>query len=189
MKIGIYGDSTQVGAMVYGGVLSYAETTPAEMLQMMLDKKYGAGVHTVHNYGVGGSTIVNALAVVAPHFASNPVDIAVANFGINDAYIPGQTPANHKSNYVAYRNFFLGKGAEFVYESPNPLNSPSHDPILASIDAAVKTIPGIVVADVRSTILSYYPQWATHLSDGTHPNQIMYLYIGHLLFCTIDPLL
>lgn len=189
MKIGLYGDSTRVGAMVYGGVISYAEITPAKMLQMLLNKKYGVGVHTVHNYGVGGSTIADSLAVIAPHFAANPVDIAVPNFGINCAYVPGQTPANHKANYTAYRNFFLSKGAQFVYESPNPIISPTHNPILTSLDAAVKTIAGLVVADTRSTIVNYYPQWASHLSDGTHPNQIMYLYIGQLLFGAIDPLL
>lgn len=187
--IGLYGDSTQVGAMVYGGVVSYADITPAAMLQMLIDRKYGAGVHTVQNFGVGGSTMVDALAVVAPHYAAHPVHIAAANFGINDVYLPGNTPANHKNNYIAYRNFFLGKGVQFIYESPNPLNSPSHGPTLLAFDAAVKTIPSIFVSDIIGQIISYYPQWAAHLSDGTHPNQIMYLYIGQMLFNSIDPFL
>ena len=196
MNIGLYGDSTQVGASVYAGVVHQAEWTPAKIVQMMLDHKYGAGVHVVSNYGIGGSTISGALGTTifpggktfAQHMAAQSDDIIVANWGINDAYLPGYTAANHKAHYTTLKNAVETAGKVFVYQSPNPLNMP-HDPILSTNDAAVKTIAGIKLADINSQIKSVYPQWAYHLSDGVHPNSIMYAFMGEMLFNRIDALL
>lgn len=195
MNIGLYGDSTQAGVSVYSGVVSQAQWTPAKVLQMMLDHEYGQGVHTVSNYGIGGSTLWQAMSTglyagqpLTTHIAAQSDDIVVLNFGINDAFIPGYTPAAHKANYASVKSSVEGLGKVFVYESPNPLNT-VHDSLVGANDAAVKTISGVKNMDTYGQIKNYYPQWQSHLSDGIHPNSIMYFWVGDYLFKTIDPLL
>ncbi|MHC2457699.1 hypothetical protein ACVMIX_004340 [Rhizobium leguminosarum] len=192
MRIGLYGDSTQVGISRYGGVDYVNEYPPAKVLQMFLDRKYGDGEHCVSNYGIKGSTIIQALDSpllngknVVEHMQCQCDDIVVANWGINDAYVAGNTANAHRAYYTCLKGFVEAQGKIFVYESPNPMNN-AHDPILAGLDAAVKTIPGIACSDVNGQVRQYYPQWAGHLSDDTHPNAIMYFWIGSVLFKSTD---
>lgn len=195
MRIGLYGDSTQTGVMVYGSAASVAEFPPSAICQMMLDLKYGPGVHQVRNYGVPGSTLWQAMSTalygarnLAQHIAFAGDDIVGMNFGINDAYVPGYTAQAHKSNYAAMKQTVEASGKIFFYEGPNPLNMP-HNAMLASLDAAVKTIPGVKVMDTFGQVLNYYPKWQSHLSDGVHPNAIMYWWIGNYLFKMVETLL
>jgi len=114
----------------------------------------------------------------------------VANWGINDAYVVGNTAEAHKTYYTCLKNFVEASGKKFFYESPNPLNN-THDPAMVALATGVKTIPNITagIIDVSWQTRMYYPQWAAHLDDCIHPNQIMYLWIGFLLFKSIDPYL
>jgi hypothetical protein len=195
MKIGLYGDSTQCGVSVYGGVPSVCAWTPAKILQMMLDNKYGQGCHTVRNYGIGGSTLQGALTTnmfpegnVCQHVAAKGDDIVVANWGINDAFIAGLNGWTFASWVQSLKTNVEGQGKVFVYETPNPLNE-AHASIVAEFVLRVKTIAGLKIMDNYGQITGYYPQWAAHLSDGIHPNYIMYFWIGDYLFKVIDPLL
>lgn len=195
MNIGLYGDSTQLGISNNGGVTTQNEYPPSKVVQMMLDEKYGPYRHFVSSYGVGGSTIISAMDTplysgknFTQHMQCHWDDIIVANWGINDSYVAGNTPAAHKSYYTALKSTIEGCGKKFLYESPNPMNN-THDPIMASLDTAVKQISGISVADVSWQTRAYYPQWAVHLSDGVHPNQIMYFWIGLVLFKGVDSLI
>lgn len=184
MKIDLYGDSTQVGVSVWGGTAYLNPLTPAIMLQMLLDRDYGAGTHQVTNLGIGGSTLASALTTalypsgnILQSITARQADIVVANFGINDAYISGITGAAHKGRYETLRNHVLGTGAEFVFETTNPTTS-NHDATMVTISDAVKTISGIKVCDVRAAVTTWYPQWSLHMSDPNHPNGIMYMWIG-----------
>ena len=195
MKIGLYGDSTQVGLSIYAGVGYQADWPPSKLLQVMLDYKYGHGVHTVSNYGVRGSTLWQAMSTglysgqnILNHVTAQGDDIVFMNFGINDCYVAGYTPAAHKANYGAVKASVESMGKIFVYESPNPIDN-THDPLLQALDAAVKTIPGIRNMDTYTQVKTYYPQWTGHLSDTIHPNYIMYFYEGDLLFKAVDSLL
>lgn len=192
MKIGLYGDSTQAGASVYGGAVSYAEYTPAVVLQMTLDRQFGQGVHTVSNYGIGGSTIKDALdtgifggKTFEQHMLAQNDDIIVANWGINDAYIPSITPSAHASDYNRLKSIVEQSGKVFIYETPNPMNN-VHNDILKSLISAVKSINSIDIIDVNYNVERWYPEYALHLSDGVHPNTIMYDFIGKLLHYPIS---
>lgn len=192
MKIGLYGDSTQKGLSVEGSTSVQNDYPPSKVLQMMLDQKYGAGVHSVSNYGIGGSTIIQALDTplfdgknVVQHMDCHADDIVIANWGINDAYVVGNTATAHASYYTAMKTFVEARAKKFIYESPNPLNN-THDPILVSLDTGVKSITGLTIIDVSWQTRMYYPQWAAHLDDTIHPNQILYLWIGLLLFKGVD---
>lgn len=193
MKIGLYGASCQAGASIYGGVTSYPNPNHQHVLQMMLDRQYGAGVHTVVNHAIGGTTLPQALGTppIYPHgtilqqIDYDDEDIVMPECGVNEAYLPSYTPAQHKANVETVRNHVLARGKKFIYQSPAPINKP-HDPLLASLHAAVMTIPGLKVADVRNAILSWYPQWQAHMSDGTHPNGIMYMFVGTILFSAVS---
>ncbi len=195
MNIGIYGDSTQVGVSVYGVVSSVTQWTPAKLLQMMLDNKYGVGVHTVTNYAIGGTTFLGALSTnmfpqgnVYQHIASKSDDIIVANWGINDAFVAGYTGWDYASWVQLLKNNVEGAGKKFVYESPNPINN-AHSAILDDYVLRAKGLSGLLIMDTYNQIKTYYPQWTGHLSDGIHPNYIMYFYVGDLLFKSIDGLL
>lgn len=195
MKIGLYGDSTQAAVSVYAGVVYPAVWSPAKILQMMLDHKYGQGVHTVRNYGIGGTTIAGAVGSnmypqgnVYQHISAMGDDIVVANWGINDAFTPGYTAETHKNHYINLKNHVENSGKIFVFQTPYPINH-GHFNIVAALAAAVMTIPGIRVMDVFNQILQFYPAWQSHMSDGIHPNYIMYFWTGDYLFKVIDPMI
>jgi len=194
MRIGCYGDSTQMGLSRQGTVTVQNEFPPWKVLQMMLDQKYGEGEHSVSGYGIGSTTIIQALDTplfdgknVVQHMDCQTDDIIVANWGINDAYVVGNTASAHKTYYTALKNFVEARSKKFFYESPNPLNN-SHDSTMVALDTGVKTIPNITagLVDVSWQTRMYYPQWAAHLDDGIHPNQIFYFWVGLLLFKGID---
>ncbi|MCS3741999.1 SGNH/GDSL hydrolase family protein [Rhizobium sp. BK661] len=192
MRIGLYGDSTQMGLSRQGNVSVQNEFPPSKTLQMMLDQKYGAGIHCVSNYGIGGSTIIQALDTplfegknVVQHMDCHCDDIVVANWGINDAYVVGNTANAHKAYYTCLKNFVEAREKRFIYESPNPLNN-SHDQIMVALDTGVKAITSLTIADISWQTRMYYPQWAAHLDDGIHPNAILYFWVGMVLFKTVD---
>ena len=189
MKIDLYGDSTQAA--------SGMNTTPAQMLQMKLNAVYGPGVHTVTNFGIGGATIADALSSpthfaagnIAQHIATRNADIIVGNWGINDGFIPGNNPGNHLNNYCALRNHVMSLGKKFVYQSPNPIKGSSdpHNQCIGALDAAVKTIPGLIVADIRNDIYSNFTYWPDQLSDTIHPKQSLCLFVGLYLYFALAP--
>ncbi|MCS3741998.1 SGNH/GDSL hydrolase family protein [Rhizobium sp. BK661] len=187
MKIGFYGDSTQVGISVWGATAYVADHPPSAVLQSFLDQQCGTGVHTVRNYGISGKSLIDAMSLpiypegtILQHIAAHDDDIVVSNFAINDLIPAGNTEAAHKARYASLKACVEGAGKPFFYESPNPINH-MNGPKEISFDAAVKSIPGIKVLDILGQTLAYYPQWTAHLTDGIHPNAIMYLWIGDVL--------
>lgn len=198
MRIGVYGDSTQVGVSVYGGTVYPASFPPSRIAQVLLDEKYGAGSHIVTNYGSGGATILSATTGsiypegnMADSVAAHGDDIIVANFGLNDAYDPNINANIYKWRYQSLRATVENSGKIFVYETPNPnAASLAHNSAMASyMNAFRNDSPGLKVIDTYSAIAQWYPSFSSHLSDGIHPNQIMYWFIGEFLFKNLDALL
>jgi hypothetical protein len=173
--IEFHGDSTQKGIAVYTSPV-LLDCPPSKVVELMLNCE-------VRNFAVPGSTLKDALEspiicgkTITEHMAQSNANLFVCNWGINDAYIPGITPEIHKTRWGVLWGASDGR---VVMETPNPITV-SHAQILNQLITAQRTT-SIPRVDIHSGISEYYPQWASHLSDGIHPNEIMYLYIGKLL--------
>lgn len=191
IKIEFHGDSTQLGASVWGGTVYFASVPPAKYAQMALRDIYEDVDVSVENFGVGGSTAIDALntalyssGTFSEHIQQSDAHIVVANWGINDNFIAGHTANAHAANFQALRQIAESAGKIFIAETTNPVSYqwPERDASLASFNAAVKSLPGINIADQHCQITQYYPLWAHHMSDGVHPNNIIYTFKGHVLF-------
>lgn len=189
MKIEFHGDSTQLGMTVWGATNHQNTHTPAKLVGQIL------GVETV-NLGVGGSTLQQALTTglyaggrtFAQHIAQSNAQIIVANWGINDAYIPGVTPANQEARWQEVSDICAAAGKVFVLETPNPIGT-AHNAILSGLVASSKTITGARFVDVHGAITQWYPQWDAHLdTPKIHPNGIMYAWIGTMVADALAPL-
>lgn len=176
MRIDFLGDSTQVGVSVWAGVTTQAQWTPAKVVGAFLGAE-------VRNLGVGGQTMINAMVqpivggMTAPAWvAASDADLIVANWGINDAYIPGNTPAAHRARW---EQLAAAAGGRLVMQTPNPINMP-HGSILAGLVAEARKANCRRI-DLHQHITTFYPNWQAHMSDGVHPNEIMYLHMGRTL--------
>lgn len=187
--IEFHGDSTQKGETVWGTTINQNAHTPAKLAGQIL------GVETV-NLGVGGSTLQGALTGAiypgglnfAQHIAQSSAQIIVANWGINDAYLPGVTPAAHAARWQQVSDICAAAGKTFVLETASPIGT-GHNAILSNLVAASKTISGAEVVDLNNAILQWYPQWQAHMdTPKIHPNGIMYAWIGTMLADALAPL-
>lgn len=184
--IEFHGDSTQRGITVWGTTPHQNTHTPAKLVGQIL------GVETV-NYGVGGSTLQDALTGTiypgglnfAQHIAQSDAQIIVANWGINDAYLPNVTPANHKARWQQVSDICAAADKTLVLETATPIGT-GHNTILSSLVSASKTVTGAHIADINSAISLWYPQWVGHLDTPLiHPNGVMYAWVG----CTLADML
>lgn len=187
--IEFHGDSTQTGITVWGPTNHQNTHTPAKLVGQIL------GVEAV-NLGVGGSTLQDALTGTiypgglnfAQHIAQSSAQIIVANWGINDAYQPGVTAANHAARWQQVSDICAAAGKTFVLETASPIGVP-HNAILSNLVAASKTINAAHVVDVNNGISQWYPQWSAHLdTPKIHPNGIMYAWIGTMLADALAPI-
>lgn len=184
MRIELHGDSTQVGQSVWSGVTYQEKFTPAKVLESFLGDSA-----TVKNLAIGGSQlaqVVNGSSMYptgsfGDHIAQSDADIIVCNWGINDAFLPGNTNYAHRQRWKVIERMVREAGKTLVIETPNPIST-AHAGILASIVAASRSITGAQYVDIHAQVTWKYPQWAGHLSDGIHPNAIMYQFIGTQLF-------
>lgn len=191
MIIEMYGDSTQAGVSYWNGVAHQEEWTPAKVLAARL----GSGFE-VRNYGIGGTKLQQAAdgskmydgLSFAEQIAQSDADIVICNWGINDAYIRGNTPEAHRDRWYQVADIVRGAGKKFVLQTPNPI-SVDHGAILAELVSASRAVPNDCTADVYAHVLWVYPQWQVHLSDGIHPNGILYSWMGHLIHKSVQPLI
>lgn len=181
MKIEFHGDSTQVGASIYGGVVSTASVRVSDFVA----RAYPC--LTVQNYGRGGSTLRDALTTslypagtFAQHIAQSDADVIVANWGINDAYSVNYPTSAYVADWQTATNICTGACKKLIIQTPNPI-SVAHDALLAPLVAASAGVTSAGRIDIYTAIKRWYPQWSAHLSDGIHPNTIMYLYIGKMI--------
>lgn len=176
MIVEFHGDSTQAGLSVYAKPVK-VDFPPSELAGLMLGCE-------VRNLAVPGSTLQDALEkpiiggkTLTAHVACSDADLIVCNWGINDAYIPGNTPSAHRARWEALD---AACGDRLVMQTPNPITV-AHAGILNGLITEQRKA-NIRRVDVHSNVSTYYPNWAAHLSDGIHPNEVLYLYIGKLLW-------
>ena len=188
--IEFHGDSTQAGITVWGTTPVQTAHTPAKLVGKII------GVPAV-NLGVGGSTLQDALmGTIYPggrtfeqHIAQSSAQIIVANWGINDAYMPGVTPSAHATRWQQVSDICAAAGKTFVLETASPIGT-GHNALLSSLVAASKTISGAEVVDLNNAILDWYPEWIAHMDTPlVHPNSIMYAWIGTVLADAVAPLI
>lgn len=181
MKVEFHGDSTQFGVSTYSGVSIPAPVRVSD---------YVALAHPtiqVVNCAKSGSTLVGALrtnlyaaGTFAQHLAQSDADVIVANWGLNDAYVSGYAPATHRWDWQEASDACTAHGKRLVIQTPNPMTLP-HNVFLEPLAAASAGVTSAGRIDIYTAIKRWYPQWEAHLSDGLHPNSIMYLYMGMLV--------
>ena len=122
--IALHGDSTQYG---YG-----MQLTPSDLLQMHINKTCGVGVHTVVNRAWGGTTAQQALSALpasgmyggktfAQFIATAPEDIIIANWGINDNFIPSKNKWWFAYDHTQMSRIAASYGKTYIAETSNPL--------------------------------------------------------------------
>lgn len=157
VTVDLLGDSTQYG-VDSGANNARAIHNPGVELQAQMDTRFGKGAVIVTDRGVPGST-----ADQAPH---STADVIVANYGINDERV------------VDINTFLVHMqviGATLI-ESPNPVwqFGPTLD-MQGQYVSSEKTL-GAPVADVFAYVSSL-PDWQSHLHDGVHPDDALYVLI------------
>jgi hypothetical protein len=187
--IALHGDSTQYG---YG-----MQFTPTALLQMQIDKTCGVGAHTVVSRGWGGTTAQQALSgmpasgmyggkTFATYMASATEDIIVANWGINDNFIPSKGKWWFAYDHTQMARIAKSWGKVYIAETSNPLwyqaerNASISD--WAATLVVVGSIEGYPVFDAHTAITTGFPFWNAHLPDGIHPNQTLHFYTSYKLF-------
>jgi hypothetical protein len=187
--IALHGDSTQVGAGM--------QFTPVALLQMHIDRVCGIGTHTVIGRGWGGTTAQQALSglpasgmyggkTFATLMPSAPEDIIVANWGINDNFIPGKGKWWFAYDHTQMARIAKSWGKVYIAETSNPLwYHPERNALVSEWAATlieVGNIEGYPVFDNHTAITTGFPFWNAHLPDGIHPNQSLHYFTSWKLF-------
>lgn len=201
-SIEFHGDSTQVGSTPAGGG-TYVQTKvpPSVYIQMMADYFNKRDANLIKNYGIGGSTAREALTVnaltqkklygagtlnFAQHIAQSSAKYIICNWGINDCFMPGNTPDTFVADYAALKNIVMGAEKVFIAQTSNPLTMPGASGSdrneickqYANALLAAGPMLGFEVMDTFHAIHDWFPSYAKHLADGVHPDSILYKYIG-----------
>lgn len=160
VSVALLGDSTMVGMDgASPGNQSVAPHNPGVELQADMDARFGAGAVVVTDYGVAGSTALQANPVKA--------DVVVANYGINDMRTYGESIADYTAAMRAV-------GATLI-ETQNPIVGGStwnEDDFVA----AAKGL-GLPVADTHTYVLGL-SDWQSYLGPiGIHPDDALYVLI------------
>lgn len=187
--IALHGDSTQYG---YG-----MQFTPADLLQMHINKTCGVGVHTVVNRAWGGTTAQQALSALptsgmyggktfAQFIATAPEDIIIANWGINDNFIPNKGKWWFAYDHTQMARITKNWSKVYIAETSNPLwYHPDRNASIAEWAATlveVGRLENYPVFDAHSEIVNGFPFWNWHLPDGIHPNQTLHYFTSLKLF-------
>jgi hypothetical protein len=180
MIIEFHGDSTQVGVSVYGGAASPAPVAPWQFVA-------GQTGMDCRCFARGGETLADALKWLPGHLAKSQAGMIVANWGINDSFTPGLTNAAQAANWHKLAELCAGK--KLVIETPNPVADPVRSEMIAGLVQSSRGIPSAAYVEQFDAITRWYPNWKSHLSDGVHPNSIMYLFKGSVLLQGMKPII
>lgn len=163
VTVALLGDSTQYGidgtTTRPGYFGSQAVHNPGAVLQTVMNAQFGPGAVIVTNYGVPGSSSIDAPKVTA--------DVIVANYGVND--MNGQVPLTQ------FLDRMKATGAT-IAETQIP--TPYGDAREAGYVATTRSM-GLPVADVYSYIMSL-PNWQQYFPnpESVHVTDDMYKLIA-----------
>lgn len=188
--IGAEGDSTMAGGT--SGTAPVAQPAPAEM-QRQLRVMLGDQI-TVENNAVAGSTTRNDLDGTAPDavplakkLQTDPAQIVLANFAINDAYHK-RTTDQYGADLTEWVATVRAAGKTPILEEPNPVcwTAINLDPYVAMMR--------IVAQQQRVMLIEQYdyirslPNWQSMELDCVHPTQELYTIKGDRQAQQIAPL-
>jgi hypothetical protein len=179
--IELHGDSTQAAYT--------ALFTPAARLQMQIDYACGPGIHKVVNKGWGATTAKQALSgqpasgmydgrTFAQYMSTSNADIVIANWGINDNFIPGNNKWLYAYDHTQLAAIAKSYGKVYIVETSNPLfyHAPRDDLIWewAMTLVEVGRLSGYPVIDQWTWVAGSLKGWQYQFIDGIHPEQSMY---------------
>lgn len=193
------GDSTMYGNEFPGGVLKRTQTPPPVAAQAALRDQFGASV-TVVNNGIPGTTVLDDLQGITTQYgsevalptklASDPAQIVVENFGINDSVKGGMTPQIFHDQLTTWVTTVRGMGKIPVLEEPNPVTHPEYAAGLPDYVAAVDQVAkeqNVTLIDQYAYIQSI-PNWQSMLTDGIHPDDQLYTLKGQHMAKVLAPI-
>ena len=112
MIVHCYGDSTQAGVSVWGGKPYQEKLPPAAIANALLPDT------TVVNKGVGGTQLAQyATEAFAAEIRDSDADVIVANWGINDCFIPGLTAYQHRERWKFLAAAAKSAGKTFIIQT------------------------------------------------------------------------
>jgi hypothetical protein len=173
--------------MVNGVYINQVTFTVPAILQGMINDKCGAGLHTVINKGIGGSSGRSALTTgiyagqtFGQYMQTSTADIVIANWGINDVFIANNTQWLYAYDHTQASRIVQGLGKIYIAETAQPINYyPAHNDLLQAFSSALVTVGNIErypVIDQWAAVNTGFPYWSYHLPDGIHPAQTLYFY-------------
>src|SRR6185369_4285201 len=173
VSIALYGDSTNDG--VDGATHQRAQPDPQHALQAELDAALGPNRVGVSNRAISGSASADLRAISAEF------DVAVVNFGINDAKL-GVPLATYRANLR--RLYRPG----VVYKTPNPIWGEAYDvqPYAAAM-RDVATELGAPVIETNGFVLGI-DHWQAMVPDHLHPTAELYQLIAKETLQVVAPL-
>jgi lysophospholipase L1-like esterase len=166
VRIELFGDSTQWG--YDGRTERQVPHPPAQVLQALMDARFGTGRVVVTERAVPGTTAGELLAGKdgrnRPWPQEVDADIVVVNHALNDA-----------NTHVPLRRYAetLARLHATVYETPNPVTVAWNWAPYADAMRRVAADQHAPVADVARWMLAR-PRWQATLVDGVHPDDATY---------------
>jgi len=173
------GDSTMYGLETVGGeFVQSAHPVPA-LVQAQLRSLFGPNV-TINANGSPGANLDMAMngtgnyaTPLSARLALSRARIVIANFGINDAYLPVDA---YRANLVRFVDVVRASGKLPVLEEPNPV-CVGHE----TLDALVGILNDVVRAKNVPLVKQYdaikaLPGWQSMLTDCVHPNDALYAF-------------
>ncbi len=178
VTVGLYGDSTQDGATrdTPSSDPYRVVDNPAAVIQRAMDARFGAGAVVVTAKAIWGTTLDQLLAgnegsLWGTYGAAWPAgaseDIALENFGVNDARL-GVTPAAFGAELRA-----MNAARAVVMETPLPTSA--GDGLAQTVRDTAAAL-GAPLIDVNA-YANALPNYFGFVPDGIHPNDAGYVAI------------
>lgn len=176
------GDSTIYGYQKINGEFVQTANSAPVVLQKALRAKFGPTL-TVENRGIGGADVKSSVHGLAPFYSqplanrmsTEPAQIVLANYGINDSRPGNVSEAEYKLALEKWVDDVRAAGKTAVLEEPNPtcdakhLNLPSYVAIMRDVALSKQ----VVLIEQYDRIKSL-PDWQSMLTDCVHPKDGLY---------------
>jgi hypothetical protein len=163
------------------------------ILQSLLRAQLGSGITVQNNGMVGGAAFQSVGGIghytmtLAQRLATNPAQIVLANYAINDSV--ERTTTSYLNDLTSWVNTVRAAGKVAVLEEPNPTCSTTHTNVGAYVQimryvAQTMDVPLIQQYDY---ILSL-PNWESMMSaDCVHPTDALYAIKAQREYEALEP--
>lgn len=192
-----YGDSTTTGVTFAKGRYGKVTNTESRTVQDMLNKKFGKNTVIIKNRGAGGTTAnqlingtFNYSVPYTKQLQKGKADIAIINFGINDCYTPGYTPAMFAKDITDLVQLTRDSGKTPIIQTPNPIDNAHNEWLWAfQHDASVVGLNMNVPVIDQWSFMMKNTKWQSLLGDKIHPTKSGYDVKSRNSFATLSPII